>query len=313
MIILYGPLGNHDRDKQQSLIDGKLVCAYREYASIFGSIVYLCEQDNIVQPWEHSLATEDAVLNYCRSRPDDIVLSIKHNEPKDGLLRKIRNPKLYHACSAWNTVNPNCDISLVDTEERIVNASCRILYKGRDENIWKPTGAEKEFDYLLIGRAGNKGQMKFLEKLRSLKERRTVLWIGGSRYKKKASKIPGKRHHIKFTDMLGPAEVSNLISKGKVGILFTEFDGEGFPETFMELTLCGVPVVYSNIGPYNKKYFHAHNSVITDEKGLLSAAENLRKSHNPELCRKEAVENYTLKSSYEYMVSLINGNSGNYR
>jgi len=303
IIILYGkykPDSFHE--KQQKMIDNKTTCGYREYASKYGHIIYLTRQ-NVHKNWEHSITNINKVIEFCNKRPDYLVWSVKHDESgdKDLILRKIKNLKVYYSCCSLNMYNSYCNISLVDDNKRIKNNAV-LHIKGKDENYWKPIKSykDKQYDYLLMGHRADKNELYFLEKINSIKEKRNILWIGGEKHKKKIS----SHHNINFTNFIGPEEIRHLIPKAKVGILFTEHPSEGFPQSFLEMTMCGVPVIYSDTGPINKNYVHKNNCLICKKKELIICSENLLKKMSESishLCRQEAIENYSLDISYYNM------------
>ena len=112
-------------------------------------------------------------------------------------------------------------------------------------------------------------------------------------------------HYVVCTEFKGQDFVRDNISKCKVGILFTELAIEGFPQSFLEMTMCGVPVVYNKNGPKNDFYFHKGNCLLTDKANLISSAERLLKNPRSELCRQVAVERYSISKSYKRILSCL--------
>lgn len=299
LIILYGDLGSTTNGKYQALIEGRLTCGYREYARCSGGyIVYMSPQQNLHQPWEKNILSPDAVRAFCDAHPDAIVWSVKHGPDKNKkILKYLRNFKIHYPCNSQHPTNPYCDISIVDTEARVINDKTKLFFKGKDPEFWKPV-SPKEYDYLLMGRLNNKNQTVFLTRLNEVRERRRVLWIGGAAFQKKV-----KTHHdVVYTKPSSPDFVRDNISKARVGILYSEIATEGFPQSFLEMTMCGVPVVYH--GPVNRFYFFPENSVRPPKKKLVSAAEDLLRNHDSVACRKIAVERYSIQRSIEHLYSL---------
>ena len=302
LIILYGDISNKTNWKQQRMIDGGATCGYREYARNFGHIIYLTPQ-NVKLDWEHSIPNSREVVSFIKKHPDAIVWSVKYSPRKDSeILSKISNKKFYYSCNSKNRFNKFCDLSLVDTEDRLKGNRSIVWFKGKDPEYWKPISENKEFDYLLIGTRADKNEFYFLKQLNKIKEKRRILWIGGEKHKQRVS----TNHDITYTDFVGQDAVRDNISKCKVGVLFTELQIEGFPQSFLEMTMCGVPVVYNKNGPKNKFYFHKGNCLLTDKPNLITLAEKLLKSYNPELCRRVAIENYSIEKSYERILKCLN-------
>lgn len=196
--------------------------------------------------------------------------------------------------------NNFCDISLVDTEERI-RKNARLWFKGKNPEVWKPGKQEREFDYLLIGRRADKNELYFLNNLNKVKEKRKILWIGGKEYEKKIV----TNHEVVCTDFISQDEVRKTIPMAKVGILFTELKIEGFPQSFIEMTMNGIPVVYNKNAPRNRFYFHNGNSFVCSKKNMIRAAEVLLVDRDPVRCRKIAVDNYSLEKSYKRILKCI--------
>lgn len=298
IILLYGAVSSKKNGKQQRMIDGGCTCGYRPYGQKFGKIIYLSKQ-KVREDWEMSMTNPSEVVEYIKSQPDAVVWSIKHDPNKDkNILKKIKNRKLYYSCCKADMYNAYADVSLVDTPKRL-RKNAKLWFKGKDPEYWKPV-ARKKYDYLLVGRRADKNELYFLEQLNKVKHSRKVLWIGGESHKNKIK----CKHQVDCTGFIGQDEVRDLISSARVGVLFTEHPREGFPQSLLEMTMCGVPVVYSNSGPQNSWYFFPDNTAIANKKKLINSAEGLLERADPEACRKVAIENYSLQASYEHLVSL---------
>ena len=294
LIILYGEISKKSNWKHQRMIDGGATCGYREYAKHYGSIVYVTPQ-KISLPWERSMIKPKNIINYISQYPDAVVWSVKTGATKDKqVLSKISNKKVYYSCNAKNRGSKFADINLVDTPERARGARDRVWVKGKDPDYWKPQGQKKEFDYLLIGTRGDKNEVYFLNKLNTISKKRKILWIGG---KKHQHKIKSK-HHVVCTEFMGQDNVRDNIPRAKVGVLFTQLQIEGFPQSFVEMTMCGVPVVYNESAPRNKFYFHKGNCRLSNKVNIVTNAEKLLKNHDPVLCRDIAIKNYSLEKAY---------------
>lgn len=304
LIILYGPWSQEYNGKQQMMINGNCTCMYRSYAKEFGEIIYLSPQ-NVSLSWEKSIYESSRLLEYINSQPDSIVWVVKHDPERDKrIIKFIKNKKLYYSCNAHNCRNDYCDISLVDTEERQKKhgGNSKVWFKGKDPEFWKPSPEEKIYDYLLIGRRADKNELYFLDRLNAIDENRKILWIGGAKHKSQIN----TKHDVTTTDFAGPNIVSQNISKAKVGILMTEHPSEGFPQSFLEMTMSGLPVLYTDTAPRNDRYFkEGINCLFSSKKEMVLNAEKLLLNHNPEECRKWAIEHYSLESSYKNMLSLL--------
>lgn len=302
LIILYGDISNKKHGKHQLMIDGAVTCGYREYAKNFGYIIYMTPQD-VKLPWERVILKPKNVVRFINKYPDAIVWSVKHSPRKDKLiLSNIKNKKIYYSCNSKNMYNIKCNISLVDTQKR-VKQNGKLWFKGKNPNYWLPLEEQKkEYDYILVGLRGDKNETYFIKKLNEIKEKRKILWIGGYKFKKK---IPKTHHSIELTKKMSQNEVRNNIPKAKVGILFTELRIEGFPQSFLEMTMCGVPVVYNQRAPGNKFYFHKDNSSLCVKAYIIKTAETLLKNRDPIKCREVAIKNYSLEKSYRRILECL--------
>lgn len=304
LIILYGPWSGQYNGKQQMMIDGKCTCGYRDYAKTFGEIIYLSPQ-KVHLPWEKSTHKAKKIIDYVNSQPDAIVWVVKHDPQRDSnIIRHIKNKKLYYSCNSSNCINKHCNVSLVDTPERAKKhgRNSKVFFKGKDKDFWAPSEDEKEYDYLLMGRRADKNELYFLHHLNSVEKKRKILWVGGEKHKDKIN----TNHDCEVTSFAGPDEVSKLIPKAKVGILMTEHPAEGFPQSFLEMTMCGLPVLYTNTAPSNDFYSkEGVNCKFSSKKQMIANAEELLENHDPEACRDFAVNNYSLEASYDKMVSLL--------
>jgi len=297
LIILYGDFSKEENAKQQRMIDGQCTCGYREYARNYGHIIYLSPQ-KVKLSWEHSITNSKKIIEFISQYPDALVWSVKHSSKKDKeILAKINNKKVYYSCNSYNMYNPYCNASLVDTKSRI-KKNAKLWFKGKDPNYWKPNDKPKEFDYLLMGRRGDKNEVYFLNRLNEIKSPRRILWIGGEKHKDKVS----TNHEVVYTPFTSQDNVRDNIIKAKVGVLFTELKAEGFPQSFLEMTICGVPVVYNEKGPRNEFYFHKYNHILCSKKNIVDAAELLLKYRNPDKCRQVAINNYSLEKSFRRIV-----------
>jgi len=310
LIILYGNVSNKFNGRNQKLIDGDWTCGYREYAKHAGSIVYMCPQESIRESWEFSFPNGDGLVDWIHQHPDAIVWALKHGGGKEDLLKKIKNFKVYYSCNCKNLVNPLCDISLVDTPDRMVNKKCRLYVKGKDPEFWKPVVKNKDFDYLLMGTRNDKHQSYSINQLTDhVKEKRRILWVGGKKF---GGAIKSSHHDIELTPVYGDEEVRNHISRAKIGILYTQHSHEGFPQTFMEMTMCGVPTIYPKSGaPRNKYYFFDENSRLVKKKeNIAKTCEDMLRNYSTETsakCRSIAMENYSIHKSIQRILDLKNG------
>jgi hypothetical protein len=160
-------------------------------------------------------------------------------------------------------------------------------------------GVSRGYDYLLMGRRADKNELYFLERLNEIAEKRSVLWVGGVTHKDKVK----THHNIDYTGFCGVDLVRALIPSAKVGIICSEHPSEGFPQSFLEMTMCGTPVAY--LGPVNNSYIGKHNCrVMNKREDVVDASEWLLKNADEDKCRKEAVERYSLERSYRHLCEL---------
>jgi hypothetical protein len=290
LIILYGCVESVKSPKIQKLIDGKLTCGYREYAKRYGSIVYLSPQDTRLS-WEHSMTADESV-EFCNQHPDAIVWSVKWDVCKNiKILSKVRNFKMHYPCCALNAINSFCDVNLVDTIDRKVDDTCQVFFKGKDDGFWKPDNSAKDFDYVVMGKPVHGKNHKSV--IDSLSKKRKILWIGG-----KSGDVRNIPSNVHATSLVGPEKVRDWICRACVGILFTEIKTEGFPQSFIEMTMCGVPVVYNKSMPYNPVYYHKENSSPSDLRHLSDVAEKMLHNYDYKKCRNIAVNYYSLDKSF---------------
>ena len=310
LIILYGRMSDNFHVKQQLMIDGHCTCGYRQYAQRYGEIIYLAKQ-TCREGWERDFGSFDfspaKVVEYLNAQPDAIVWALKHDPVRDKeILSKIKNKKAYYSCCAYDTINKYCDVSLVDTQCR-VKENAKVWVKGKDPAFWFPVKSLKLCDYLLIGRRADKNELYFIDRLtKEVGAPRTVLWIGGAEH---AGKIGTTQHKIITTEFKSMVQVRDLICTARVGVLISEHPAEGFPQSFLEMTMCGVPVVYGDTAPYNPAYFSLFNSVIVKKEQAIEWAEICLKNYDykvtAEQCRQYAIENYSLVKSYESILRAI--------
>lgn len=307
LVILYGDVSATAPAKTLSLIRGELTCGYRDYARRFGTIVYPFPMRPLFA-YEHSAPDQVAFASFIASKPDAVLWVVKTGGPRrDAWIRAADRRKLYYSCGASDLVYESCDFSLVGTEKRArVHPSCRVWVKGKDADFWQSRGEERIYDYVLLGRdKPGKNQKLFLQHLRDeLKTSRRVVWVGGSRSREAYAERWGT-HEVEFLPMLSPDRVRCYLSSSRVGILFTKYKNEGFPQSFLEMAMCGTPVVYSAHGPHQASYFHDSLAAITDERGLIMVAEALRERADAASCRTEAVRRFELEVSYQCLMRII--------
>jgi len=301
LIILYGEISNKTIWKHQRMIDGGATCGYREYAKHYGSIVYVTPQVTKL-PWERSIVKPVNILKYISQYPDAVVWSVKRGPVKDKqVLSKIKNKKVYYSCNSKNRSCKHSDINLIDTPDRLKHKKDRLWVKGKDPEYWKPQGQKKEFDYLLIGTRGDKNEIYFLKRLNEINSKRKILWIGGKKHQHKIK----TKHQVVCTEFIGQDNVRDNIPRAKVGVLFTELKIEGFPQSFVEMTMCGLPVVYNINGPKNKFYFHDGNSILSAKKDIVKNSEYLLKTFDPVRCRNIAIKNYSLDVAHRRILQCL--------
>jgi len=296
--------------KHQLLIEGKLTCGYREYAKHGGAIVYMTKQHSLKEPWEFCFPNGKGLKEWLKKYPDAVVWAIKNDGGKNPLLKSISNFKVYYSCNCHNMYNKYCDVSFVDTPARIKNNDkCKLFFKGKDPDFWKPKeNAKRQYDYVLLSKRDDKNQSFFIQELtNNVKEKRKILWLGGRAFRKKV-----KTHHdVEYTPVLSQVEIRDRLSDVKLGILYTEHTFEGFPQAYLEMTMCGIPVLYpsASIAPKNDYYFFEENSHLVRRKSRLwsDAEKCLRKyelGKTDVLCRNKSAEEYNITKSINNIISM---------
>jgi len=312
LVILYGKFSNKFNEKQQKMIDGNSVCGYRPYAKEFGEIIYLSKQ-NISESWEKWITKKDFLIDYLRMKkkknPDMVIWSIKHDVKKDEVLAEFDNT-VYYSCCAYHTNNKAAKISLVDTVERKKSPNQKLWVKGKDPIFWVPDYKfRKEYDFLLIGRRGDKNELFFIDKMKNKKVK--ILWIGGQKFSSQIKKIIiNKPIQVVTTKFLGLDEIVKEINKAKIGIILSEIPAEGFPQTFLEMNMCGLPVIMLEKFKIQKCY-KQNCLTIYDKNDIMKKAEEFILIYNKNgkhlmVCtiRAHAKDDYSLKKSYK---SILDG------
>lgn len=295
LVILYGRFQNGVNWKQQRMIEEGCTCMYRTYAEKFGEIIYLAPQA-LHEPWEKSIPDKEKLIKYLLTQPNAIIWSVKYDPMKDEVLKLLDNKKVYYSCCSYNMYNKNCDISLVDLPER-VSRNGVLWVKGKDPDYWKPN-KKKLFDFLIVGPRGDKNELFFLNEMQKTKGTYTIQWIGGETYKDRIQ----SKHDVLYTPFLTMEQMRESIPHSKIGVILSEHPAEGFPQTFLEMTMCGVPVVYLFKGIPNRTCLDNCFGII-DKYDIANRVEDIMTCYSIERVsvrvRKYAIENYSLEKSYE--------------
>lgn len=300
LIILYGVLSKKKSEKNQNLIEGRCSCMYREYAEKYGCIVYLQPQE-VKKPWEYSIFDADNCVSFLSKYPDAIVWSVKHDESKRKILDKIKNRTIYYSCNNKNSICDYVDYSLVDTPER-EQGNGVLWTKGKNSDFWKPLNLKKQYDYCIVGRRADKNEHYILETLSKGVSKRRVLWIGGAAHRRDLS---GKVE-VDYTSFVGPDKVVKYMNLCKVGVLFSTHPTEGYPQSHLEMSLCGLPVIYH--GPKNITYHGKNNVYYVEREDLFSSMEAVLNVWSEDLSMKcvcDAVERYSIEVSWGKIKSLF--------
>lgn len=302
LIILYGRFQTETNWKQDRMITGGATCGYRSYAQKFGEIIYLAPQE-CTKPWEKSIPDKEELIKYLLTQPNAIIWSVKHDPLKDEVLQLLEHRKVFYSCCAYNMYNKYCDISLVDLPER-VSRNGVLWVKGKDPDYWQPN-KRKMFDFLIMGARGDKNELFFIEQMQNTKREYSILWIGGEAFKNRIQ----SKHEILYTPFLSMDQVRNNIPTAKIGVILSEHPAEGFPQSFLEMTMCGVPVIYLVKGWMNNVYYRNCWS-IKDKANIVEVTEKVLHGYENDyscLTRKYTIENYSLEKSYESILRGLNG------
>jgi len=253
--------------------------------------------------YELATSDTDAIVDYCNTWPNAVVWSLKKwTDAKADLLKRIRNRKIHYSCGAHDLYNPHCDVSLVDCEQRIYHKSMRTWIKGKDPDKWPLLTAERKYDYCVIGKPkAGKNQGWFINELAdNLAEPRSFLWIGGS---KEVIDIKISQHSCLTIPYVATDCLPALFAQCKVGAVFTTYEDEGFPQSYLEMAMCGLPVVYHESAPWSDCYGSPNISVRANSKNVVALAETLRREANHTACRSDAVNQFSIEKSIDSILS----------
>jgi hypothetical protein len=189
-------------------------------------------------------------------------------------------------------------LSLVDTEARRAGNGA-LWVKGKNEQFWcEDESVHKEYDYCLIGRRGDKNEVWFVEQMTAnVKTPRDILWIGGEKH---AHKMPQTHHNVVCTPFNGPVAVRDDIRKCAVGVIISDIPAEGFPQAFIEMQMCGLPVVYADCGPWNELYSVYSASYRAPKDKVWLHCEAAIQNHD--LCGSDK---FTLENSYRMILERL--------
>jgi len=116
-----------------------------------------------------------------------------------------------------------------------------------DTDVFKPTGLQKQYDLIFIGRLErNKGIDLFLETVRKTRSRALIVGVG-SLYDEIKFKIQNSKFDITLYGWARDSqEIAELLNKSK--ILVMPSYNEGGPRVVVEALACGVPVLATPVG-----------------------------------------------------------------
>ncbi len=301
LILLYGRFQKGTNWKQQRMISEGCTCMYRNYAEKFGEIIYLAPQE-CAKPWEKSIPDKDQLIKYLNKQPNAIIWSIKFDPMKDEVLKLLDNKKVYYSCCSYYMYNKYCDISLVDLPER-VSRNGVLWVKGKDPDYWQPN-KRKLFDFLIVGPRGDKNELFFLNEMQKTKREYSIQWIGGEAYKNRIQ----SKHEVLYTPFLTMGQMKETIPHSKIGVILSEHPAEGFPQTFLEMTMCGLAVLYLTKETFHPIYIENcwpilnKNLIAEQAEGLIEFINQTNPVYTKDIygtTRKYAIENYSLEKSYE--------------
>lgn len=301
IIILYGGLNKETSWKVQRIIDGGSTCGYRPYAEKFGCIIYMSPQKTNMD-WEYSITDPSDVIKFVNNHKDAIVLVLKHDPNRDKLITsKINNFKYYYSCNSRNMYNNTCNLSLVDTNDRLNDRSI-VWFKGKDPDYWYHND-NKKYDIAIIGRRADKNELYFLNMMNLSKFKNlNIVWIGGEKHKSKIK----CGHNVFCTEFCGPDDVVKHLSMAKIGVNLSEHPSEGFPQSVLEMAMCGLPVVYNYDAPWNN-FYDSPYILRSNKRDWLKSIDNCLDKWDLEVARKVrscAVKRFSLNRSYEFLVKL---------
>lgn len=306
LIIICGNPHAGDSPKYDRIFSQDVTFGYRDYARVAGALIFPFSISGELRSYEAAVNDPDAIAEYCNAWPDAVVWSLKAWTPeKVALLQRIKNRKVHYSCGARNTFNPHCDVSLVDDPIRVSNKHMRLWIKGKDPQQWPLLSDTRVYDYLVLGRnKPGKNQKLFYSMIfDSVASPRSVLWVGGSDVEEE---IPAGIHKLHLVPFAKSVDLPSYFAKCKVGGLFTEWHDEGFPQSYLEMAMCGLPVVYNAAAPWSTSYESPAISCRVTRKNLVEQAEHLRNNADHAKCRAAAVAQFSLERSIASIIEAAN-------
>lgn len=296
LIILCGNPHAQTSDKYERIFGGGFNFGYSDYARVAGCILFAFPVNFPLSSWMGCFPDGDGLVDYCCRYPDALVFSIKPSDKRKArLLQKLPHAKVYYSCGKRAGYDSSCDVSVVDDPARVTNDRTRLWVKGKDSVFWAPSPAERVYDYVMVGRTKKgKNYELFLDLLaKSDAPPRRVLWVAGP--------SPGVTrlgvHELEQIEYSSATIIRGLLSRSRVGILFTAYPDEGFPQVFLEMVMCGVPVVYRDKAPWQSCYDHPAICVRTGQDRLIASAESLLARADAAACRQVAESRFSLDKS----------------
>jgi len=186
----------------------------------------------------------------------------------------------------------------------IENKNIRVIYNGVDEGIFNFKDEAKENKVLLyVGNLNRRKRVKILIEA-SLIVLKTIknfkLWIIGKGEEEQSLKDLCKREGIDNTVLfLGEVENNKLsYYYNKAFLLALASESEGFPMCIIESLVCGLPVVYSNVGGSKEAIVEGTNGFVVEKDTSREFAEKIIKAFNTKWNRETISLNAIKKFSW---------------
>ncbi len=172
-----------------------------------------------------------------------------------------------------------------------------------DPEVFRPTGANKEYDLIFVGRLeSNKGINLFLAAAEELNAKAIIVGPGSLK-SQVADEIKARNLNIKLHGWAkDSSEVAELLNKSK--ILVMPSYNEGGPRVVAEAMACGVPVLATPVGIVPDFINEVGLEIDWDSHDIAQKARSLL--NDPERCAKLSANGVELAKKFEKKSAIKN-------